>query len=770
MKTIRTTGRHPVTVETLERRRLLAVNVTVDGGVRHQTMDGFGHSQRVFDDPHVFENFNPATGRAATVLTTAQQNEVMDRLYRDLGLTRVRPVQPDTAAGSGIEPANDNNDPNVTDPTKFNFEWKRLDAHVDYLARARDRGVDTFFLSPLNRESWMGTSTAPGSTDAAEYGEWLMAQVRRAAARGVRLPYLSVANEPSYGRNAMSGEFVRDVIKNVGPRLRAEGFDTMFVTTDDVRSSNAAAKARVVLADPAARQYVGALATHLYDEPVSNVGQMEALAAQYDLPLWMTEFSLSGMGSAGRPSDAFAWASLMHELISDYDVSAVDYMWGFFGEWEGSSSMLVTLNHTGATYDGYTLNKAYYTTGQFSRFVEPGAERIGAASSDADVQTTAFLNDDGELVIVAINAGGSNEQTTFSLAGLPGVGRVDAVRTSAGENWAALAPVAADGSTFTAVLPHNSVTTFTAAVPAASVVGRRVFYNNSAYDGNDPAANAADDGAVAPDKQALLPGQTATFASYASYSKGINGLMIDVRGLPADAVPAVEDFFGFRVGNNADVGTWAAAPPPTSVVLRPGAGVGGSDRLALVWADRAIANTWLQVTVKANASTGLRVPDVFYVGNAVGETGNLPANPTAAAVNSADVVRTRNAQLRPATITSPYDHNRSGGRVNSLDVALARNNQLVSLRLITPPPAAGTAGVLSAGAPPASAGVVPASTTSARQAVPPTRGRRVRTGRPALDLLSGSTVLDRQPGPPVPADQRHNALRAGWGVNRSRGY
>lgn len=157
---------------------------------------------------------------------------------------------------------------------------------------------------------------------------------------------------------------------------------------------------------------LGALATHLYDEPVTNVGKMEPLAEQHGLPLWMTEFSLSGMGSAGRPADPFAWAPLMHELISDYDVSAVDYMWGFFGEWEGNSSMLVTLNHTGSTYDGYTLNKTYYTTGQFSRFVDPGAERIAAQ---------AFLNDDGELVIVAINAGGSNQQVTFDLKGLAAI-------------------------------------------------------------------------------------------------------------------------------------------------------------------------------------------------------------------------------------------------------------------------------------------------------------------------------------------------------------
>ncbi len=448
---------------TLPSISLTAATVLIDGGARYQTMDGFGSSVRVFDDPHVFDNFNPATGRAATQLTVSQQDQVLDRLYVDLKLTRVRPASPDTAVGSGIEPVNDNSNPNVTDLSKFNFDWKRLDAHVDYIARARQRGADSFFLSPLSRETWMGTN-ALSSSDIGEYAEWLLVQVRRSAERGVTLPYLSVANEPSYSRNSMSGEFMREVIKNLGPRLRAEGFGTQFVTTDDVRASNGAAKAQIILADPLARQYVGALATHLYDEPVSNVGQMKALAQQYDLPLWMTEFTMGAMGTAGLPQDPFAWASLTHDLIATYDVSAVDYLWGFFGQWEGDQTTLITLNNTGATYNGYTLNKTYYTTGQFSRFIKPGAERIQAQSDNTAVQATAFLSDD-ELVVVAINTGHASTAFILDLAGLPAVVEFAAVRTSATENWALLPPIAINGSSATTTLAATSITTFVASLP-----------------------------------------------------------------------------------------------------------------------------------------------------------------------------------------------------------------------------------------------------------------------------------------------------------------
>ncbi|MBN2477231.1 MAG: tandem-95 repeat protein [Pirellulales bacterium] len=216
------------------------------------------------------------------------------------------------------------------------------------------------------------------------------------------------------------------------------------------------------------------------------------------------------------------------------------------------------------------------------------------------------------------------------------------------------------------------------------VVGRYIFYNNSIFDGGDAAANSQDDVAVAPDKAALLPGQTATFANYTSYGRGINGVMIDVYGLAG--VPETADFV-FQVGNSADPGVWQPAADPVAVAVRPGAGVGGSDRITLVWADGAVRNRWLQVTISATATTGLPEADVFYFGNAVGDTGNATAD---ARVNVIDMLRVRNnlrTFLDPAPIDFRYDHNRDG-RVDATDLLIARNNQthfLNALKLITAP-------------------------------------------------------------------------------------
>ncbi|MBN2477300.1 MAG: hypothetical protein JXB62_22025 [Pirellulales bacterium] len=218
----------------------------------------------------------------------------------------------------------------------------------------------------------------------------------------------------------------------------------------------------------------------------------------------------------------------------------------------------------------------------------------------------------------------------------------------------------------------------------AMILSRHVFYNQSAFDGDDPAADARDDDAIAPDKTALLPGQAATFVNYTSYSRGINGIMIDIEGLPG--IPSVVDF-AFRVGNTDDPSTWACAPDPSSLSVRPGDGIGGSDRITLIWPEYAIRNQWLQVTVLANGNTNLAEPDVFYVGNAVADAGN---STTDAKVNATDMLLARNNPrtfLNPAAVDFPYDYNRDA-RVNATDMLLARNNQthfLNALKLITVP-------------------------------------------------------------------------------------
>jgi len=213
------------------------------------------------------------------------------------------------------------------------------------------------------------------------------------------------------------------------------------------------------------------------------------------------------------------------------------------------------------------------------------------------------------------------------------------------------------------------------------VTGPYLFYNNSAYDGHDEAPTAADDAAVPTDKRSLLPGQSPTLANVSSYSRGLNGIMLDVTpGLPLAAFRPGSGAVELKAGNGGDPSAWPDAPYPSRYEIRPGAGAGGSDRITFVWPDGAIENTWLRVTIRAMPQYGLMQDEVFTFGHLAGETGDDGR------VNALDLGQVKRLLNTAAPIDSRVDFNRDG-RVNALDLGIAKKYLNRTLApVVLPPP------------------------------------------------------------------------------------
>ena len=213
----------------------------------------------------------------------------------------------------------------------------------------------------------------------------------------------------------------------------------------------------------------------------------------------------------------------------------------------------------------------------------------------------------------------------------------------------------------------------------AVISSRQIFYEDSSYDNSDVFD------AVAPDKQPLVAGQTATFANYSSYWLGLNGLALEVNDLnKAPTLATVGDYFDFKVGNDDTTNDWANAPTPAGLTYRSNVDADGTDQVILTWNDNAIQNQWLQVTVLSGGTTGLASPDIFYFGNVIAESGNDSNN---ALVNLQDIAITR-ANLSgfgSADIENEFDYDRNG-KVDLIDIAIARENQsgFSKVNLITP--------------------------------------------------------------------------------------
>jgi len=432
-----------------------AQTVTVDGSKTHQTIDGWTNQLRVWDDPHVTDTFRPArpgedAGRSAVDIPFAVQEEILDRLYKDLGLTHVQAL-----LEGGAQAAKGGT---------WNFNWKRNDAQIAYVKQARPHGLAKWVVWTFSGESWMSI------TDPTERVEWLMVLLRRWRDMGVEPPYVTLIDEPSNDGIASSKDitptYLREAVRQLGRKLHDEKFATRIVAPESLNLSDAVRFLDPIMADPETRDYVGAISTHLYGDGL-NLCQLaevrDKYAKPYGKPIWMSEFSQSSVGGP------FNYALLMHGLLADYDVVNVAYEWGFFGQWERPGANLIEINYNGAPgyeYTGYTRKKAYYFFGQFSRFVGAGAKRIAALAVDP-LKVSAYVNG-GKLVIVALNTDHSPRPgVTFKLAGIPDLKMVSATRTSETEDWVELPALGVAAGAFVADLPPKSVTTFVGGMAAS---------------------------------------------------------------------------------------------------------------------------------------------------------------------------------------------------------------------------------------------------------------------------------------------------------------
>lgn len=318
---------------------------------------------------------------------------------------------------------------------------------------------------------------------------------------------------------------------------------------------------------------------------------------------------------------------------------------------------------------------------------------INAAEWDAVLAATALNMVSGPLDIGPFGAGYSassvlDGNTTPS-------SRIATIQLKAADNAASgTYQVSADGLAFPDFQGSNiadisttsggplAVVVGSVQICSRTVAGRSIYYKGSSW-GSTPA----------PDKQPLLPGQKGTFANYISYSRGINGIYVDIApGQNCAALNVTASDFLFKVGNSNSPDAWATAPAPSSVTVLAGQGVGGSDRVVINWPDSpntgSIANSsWVQVTVLANANTGLTAADVHYWGLAIGDTGN---SATDAQVNATDlslVSADPHGLTNPATITNAHDFNRDK-QVNATDLTIANGHGTgltTALKLITVP-------------------------------------------------------------------------------------
>ncbi len=253
------------------------------------------------------------------------------------------------------------------------------------------------------------------------------------------------------------------------------------------------------------------------------------------------------------------------------------------------------------------------------------------------------------------------------------------------------APVSNQSVTITATDEDGGSAFVTFAYSATTTItNTKAYYKGSSYSAGG--ANVA--AALDTSKSLLQAGANpvaASFANVTNYSRGINGVVLDILGLSAATLTASDFTFkmspqgAFNESANPP-SSWSNAPTPTSITVTSGIPAAGTSRVRIEWPDNQIQDRWLQIRVLPNANTGLQSPATYYLGNLRGDIDG---------VLTGGLLVLQNADLTAAlpvggigSVSNIRDVDKNGFILNS-DFVIIRNgiNAGLTLRVITIPAA-----------------------------------------------------------------------------------
>lgn len=244
------------------------------------------------------------------------------------------------------------------------------------------------------------------------YGLWANYYVKFIEAyeeKGLNIWGVSVQNEPAavqvWDSCIYTAEEERDFVKNhLGPTLHKNDFEDINVVIWDHNRDLIVERASTVLQDKEAAKYVWGTGIHWYMcEDFDLVGQVHDLFP--DKHLLFTEGCQEGGVKLG---EWFTGERYGRNIIGDLN----NWNEGFL-DWNLVLNEFGGPNHVGNYCDAPIIadtvkdeihyNSSYYYIGHFSKYIRPGAQRIGHTNHSEDIQVTSFMNVDGTIAVVLMN-------------------------------------------------------------------------------------------------------------------------------------------------------------------------------------------------------------------------------------------------------------------------------------------------------------------------------------------------------------------------------
>ena len=443
--------------------RAAASAVTVNDQVSYQQIAGFGASE-AFGQAQALRQAPPAL-----------QQKVLSLLYSTVSGAGLTILRNEISADSGttIEPKAPAR-PGAT-PAYLPLSAIADDQGQLWLAQAirKQYGVTNVFADAWTAPAFMKTNNSainggtlcgvPGATCASgdwrqAYANYLVQYAKDYAAAGIPLTYVGPENEADLSRNydtmLLSPAQNADFLHYLGPALARSGTGAKVDCCASQGWDRAQQYAAAIEADPTASAWTPLFTSHGYSQsPASPL-------AGWTKPVWETEWSTfetwDPAWDDGTDASGFAWAQQVYAGLTAAHLSAFLYWWGSTTPSENGDNEGLLLMDTAA--GTVTPSGRLWAFANYSRFVRPGAVRIGASSADGALEVLAFRNTDGSVAVVALNTAATAKSATFALVGAGGT--AVPYLTDAAHHTAAQPPRPVVHGSFGATLPARSLVTY----------------------------------------------------------------------------------------------------------------------------------------------------------------------------------------------------------------------------------------------------------------------------------------------------------------------
>ena len=233
---------------------------------------------------------------------------------------------------------------------------------------------------------------------------------------------ITVQNEPAavqrWDSCIYTAEEERDFVKNyLGPTMANSSAKDVRILIWDHNRDIMVERAKTVLEDPEAAKYVWGTGFHWYvSEEFENVGKVHDMFP--DKGLLFTE----GCQEGGVHFDSWKTGErYARNMIGDFNNWCQGYIdWNLFLDNTGGPNHVNNLCDSPIIVDIFPQNlirqSSYYYIGHFSKYVRPGAIRIGL-TNDTVLQSVAFKNTDGSIAIIVMNETDNKEVYKVNVKG-----------------------------------------------------------------------------------------------------------------------------------------------------------------------------------------------------------------------------------------------------------------------------------------------------------------------------------------------------------------